>query len=154
MYKIRLIWVGKTQELYIREGVNDYLNRLKPYVNIECLQVKPASSKSGIDDSKRKETYSILKCLSDGETNFVLDEHGPQKTSVQFASLLENLKNTQYKRVNFIIGGAFGMDLSLMEKFKQLSLSSMTFTHQMVRLVLAEQIYRAFTIINGKGYHH
>jgi len=95
-----------------------------------------------------------LKKIRASETTIVLDEQGEQKTSVQLAQKLEQLKETEYKRVNFVMGGAFGLELSLFEKPFRLSLSPMTYTHQMVRLILMEQIYRAFTIIQGESYHH
>ena len=155
MYHTRIIWTGKTQEAYLKTGINHYLSKLQHYVNVECLEIKTANYTRGNENLwKRKDTETILKKIHSSETTIVLDEHGEANTSIQLARRLEQLKETQHKRVNFVIGGAFGLALPLFEKPILLSLSSMTFPHQMVRLILMEQLYRAFTIINGESYHH
>ncbi len=155
MYTVRFIWVGKTQEAYLKTGIEAYLSKLKRYVVVELLEVKPANYSGGDASHWRvQETQAILKKVRSSETTIVLDERGKQSTSKQFAHRLEDLKSLQYERVNFVIGGAFGLDAALLKPSEMLSLSAMTFTHQMVRLVLLEQVYRAFTILNGESYHH
>ncbi len=155
MYKIRFIWVGKTQEAYLKTGIQEYLSKLKHYVTIECLEIKPSDYSRGKQTQWiHRETELILKKLDPSETTIILDERGSQKTSVQLAQWLEELRTIQHSRVNFVIGGAFGLELSHFKKSHRLSLSSMTYTHQMVRLILLEQVYRAFTIINRESYHH
>ncbi|MBF0286813.1 MAG: 23S rRNA (pseudouridine(1915)-N(3))-methyltransferase RlmH [SAR324 cluster bacterium] len=155
MYKVRFIWVGKTQEPYLKTGIQHYLAKLKHYVTIECLEIKP-SDYAHVTQAQciSKETELILKKINPSETTIILDERGSQKTSVQLAEWLEELKTIQHSRVNFVMGGAFGLEVSRFKKPHQLSLSAMTYTHQMVRLILLEQVYRAFTITNGESYHH
>ncbi|MBF0279978.1 MAG: 23S rRNA (pseudouridine(1915)-N(3))-methyltransferase RlmH [SAR324 cluster bacterium] len=155
MYQVQFIWVGKTQEVYLRTGIDNYLSKIKHYVSVECLEIKPANYSQGNQALwRKKETQTILKKIVPSESIIVLDEQGDQKSSLQLAQKLEQLKETEYKQVNFVIGGAFGLDLPLFKRASFLSLSSMTYTHQMVRLLLLEQVYRAFTIINKESYHH
>lgn len=155
MYKIRLIWVGKTQETYLKKGIEIYLAKLKHYVHIELLEIKPNSATQDDQNLIRlKESQKILSQIQPHETTIVLDEKGQQMPSVNLASWLEELKTNQHDRINFVIGGAFGIDKSLFQQSSLLSFSAMTFTHQMIRLMLVEQVYRAFTIINSEPYHH
>ncbi len=154
MYKIRFIWVGKIQDSYIRLGVEDYISRIKPYAAVETVVTKAVAPVRGIEHAKTAETRSILKHLAPDDYNVILDEHGDQCTSTQLASWLQETQQTRSTRINFIVGGAYGLDLSQLNDHKKLSLSSMTFTHQMVRLFLLEQVYRAFMIINRRDYHH
>ena len=155
MYKIRIIWVGKTQESYVKTGIGQYLSKLQHYVSVECLEIKPSDYTRGNATLwRRKDTEAICKKLLPAETLVILDEHGQQQTSRQFAQWFETLKEIQHQRVNLVIGGAYGLDVSLFAKPSLLSLSSMTFPHQLVRLVLLEQIYRAFTLLHGESYHH
>lgn len=155
MYKIRIIWVGKTQEAYLKAGIEQYLSKLQHYVAVECLETKPTRYTHGNQMLWRsKDTETIIKKIHPSETTIVLDEQGKQKSSLQLAQWFEKLKQTQHRQVNLVIGGAFGLDLSFFEKPALLSLSALTLPHQLVRLVLLEQVYRAFTIINGESYHH
>ena len=156
MYKIRLVWVGKTQESYLKEGIQLYLKKLHPYVKVECLEVKPTDYTQGsLEHWKSTETQRLLKVLPVDETAVFLDERGPAWTSAQLAQWLEAQKRTQLSAINFCIGGAYGWDQALLPRNAQLlSLSPMTFNHQMVRLFLLEQLYRGFTILRGEPYHH
>lgn len=154
MFIIRIIWIGKTHDTYIRQGIDDYCARLKPFVSIECQQIKPAPSIDDIPRIRRIETEAVLKKMKPEHTNVILDGGSQEYTSVEFARWLESLKEVSTKQVNFVIGGAYGLDLELLKNCRKLSLSRMTFTHQMARLFLVEQIYRGFTIINGHNYHH
>ena len=155
MYQIRIIWIGKTQEAYLKTGIHHYLSKLQHYVTVDCVEIKASHYRQGNETLwKRRDTEAILKKIHPSETTMVLDEQGEQNTSNQWARRLEHLKAMQHNRVNFVIGGAFGLALPLFEKPILLSLSSMTFPHQLVRLILMEQLYRAFTIINGESYHH
>lgn len=155
MYKTRFIWVGKTQDAYLKSGIDHYLSKIKRYAPVEFLEIKTANYTQGTSKQwKRQESETILKKIEPSETTILLDEKGQSKTSVQLAQWMEKQKEIQHGRVNFVIGGAFGLEPTLFHRPLILSLSSMTFTHQMVRLILTEQVYRAFTIMNGESYHH
>jgi 23S rRNA (pseudouridine1915-N3)-methyltransferase len=145
--KIRLIWTGKTKEPFISEGIAKYLALVKPYAGVAVTEIKEEKGKD-IPRMLEKEAERI------GRLNIpyvLLDEGGKKFTSRQFAAFVES----RAPRVNFLIGGPYGVS----EKVKKaggdvISLSPMTLTHEMARLLLLEQIYRAFTIIHNKGYHH
>ena len=155
MYKIRLIWVGKTQDAYLKTGIDQYLSKLQYYSSISCLETRAGNYAHGNQRLWRiKDTEAILKKLHASDTTIVLDERGQQKSSRQLARLLEQQKTIQRRQLNFVIGGPYGLELSLFKNPILLSLSPMTFPHQMVRLILMEQIYRAFKIINDEPYHH
>ena len=156
MYKIRFIWVGKLQDKYLQTGLDLYLKKLNPYVKIEVLEVKSGIYSSGtVKEWKAKDTERVLKKLDADEAYVFLDESGKQNTSTELAHLLEQQKRIQFSRINFLIGGPYGWDKSQFPPHSYtLSLSLMTFNHQMVRLILLEQVYRAFTIMNGEPYHH
>ena len=156
MKSIRLIWVGKTQEPYLRSGINAYMNKLSHYIKIDLDEIKPAQYSSGnLKKWRRLETENMMKKLDASEFNIFLDQKGERQTSRDLAKCFEKqLLNGTY-RANFFIGGAYGIEKSMLPSgTKFLSLSEMTFTHQMVRLFLLEQIYRAFTIIRGQPYHN
>ena len=156
MYKIRVIWVGRTQEKYLQEGIAVYLKKLSPYVRLECEEIKPADyAKGHAQQWKMQETQGLLKKIQPGETTVFLDEYGTQHTSLEFAQWLDQQKTMQVSRINFVMGGAYGMALSQPPAQSSfLSLSAMTLNHQMVRLIFLEQLYRAFTILHGEPYHH
>jgi len=156
MRSMRLIWIGKTQVPFVRTGINLYIKKLSNYIKVNSEEIKPSQYGSlPINECRIRETSKILKRLEPSEINVFLDENGKSKTSVDFAMWLEKEVLTCKSRVNFFIGGAYGFEKSLLPSRVQfLSLSDMTFTHQMVRLILVEQIYRAFTIIRGEPYHH
>ncbi len=156
MRSIRLIWIGKTQEPYLRSGINAYMKKLSHYIKIDLEEIKPAKYSSGSVKSYRlQETKNIVKKMDASELNIFLDENGEKQTSKGLAEFFEKQMSCGISRANFFIGGAYGIDKSILPSGIQfLSLSEMTFTHQMVRLFLLEQIYRAFTIIRGEPYHN
>ena len=154
MYKIRFVWVGKTQDPLLRNGMRDYLSRLSRFVPAEILELKTSTSTTAVDAVKTKETRLIQQHLNKADHNILLDEGGVQYTSQTFAASLESLKLIQTKRVNFVIGCAHGFDHAVIPNATLLSLSPMTFPHQLTRLILLEQVYRAFTIMNNHRYHH
>ncbi len=138
MYKIRILSVGKTKESWLDEGVNEYLKRLKPIAQFEFIWTK---------------TEEQLLDLSLKESNIIcLDPAGPQFTSEQFSQFLISQLEEYGSRLSFIIGGPDGLS-PLLKKYPLISLSPMTFTHQMTRLLLIEQIYRGFEIAKGSRYH-
>ena len=156
MKSIRLIWVGKTQEPYLRSGINAYMKKLSHYIKIDSYEIKPAQYSSGtVKKWRQQETENMMKKIDTSELNIFLDQNGARQTSKGLAECFEKQISHGIYRANFFIGGAFGIDKSVLPSgIQYLSLSEMTFTHQMVRLFLLEQIYRAFTIIRGEPYHN
>ncbi|MCR4817263.1 MAG: 23S rRNA (pseudouridine(1915)-N(3))-methyltransferase RlmH [Bacteroidales bacterium] len=154
---IKLIVVGKTDEKYLQEGIEIYMRRLKHYVNFEMVVIpslkdqKNASS----DEVKEREAVSILKHLDNVDRIVLLDEHGTQHTSVGFSQYIQKQMNAAVRNLAFVIGGAFGFSPRVYAaSHDKLSLSAMTFNHQMVRLFFVEQLYRAFTILHHEPYHN
>ncbi len=156
MRSIRLIWVGKTQLPFVQDGISVFQKKLRHYIKVETEEIRPSKYASGtVDQWRRQETEKILKHLDRSELNVFLDENGKRQTSVGLAQWFEKQMTLGWPRVNFIIGGAYGFEKSLLPaNVNCLRLSDMTFTHQMVRLILFEQLYRVFTIIRGEPYHH
>lgn len=154
--KVRLIVVGKTNETYLKEGIEIYLKRLKHYTDftlIELDEVKGSKSMS-MDDYRKKESDKLLQLL-DAERIILLDEKGKSYTSFGFAKKLNNSMIRGVKSIDFVVGGPFGFHENVREKaHESMTLSDLTFSHQMVRLFFVEQLYRAFTIIKGEKYHH
>lgn len=155
--KIKFIVIGKTNTSFIKEAIAEYEKRLKHYASFEiiCLPDIKNAGKLNEVQLKTKEGESILANINAGDELILLDEKGAQYTSVEFAALLTKKMNAATKSLAFVAGGAFGFSDEVYKKATALlSLSKMTFTHQMVRLIFVEQVYRAFTIIKGEGYHH
>ena len=156
MRSIRLIWIGKTQEPYLISGINTYTKKLSHYIKIDSDEIKPAQYSSGtVNQWRRQETENMMKKMNTSELNIFLDQNGERQTSKGLALWFEKQMSYGISRANFFIGGAYGIEKSILPSgIQYLSLSEMTFTHQMVRLFLLEQIYRAFTIIRGEPYHN
>jgi 23S rRNA (pseudouridine1915-N3)-methyltransferase len=155
--RITLILVGKTTEEYIKEGISIYENRLKHYIPFEIKIIPDVklSKNSSHEQLKTAEGVAILKSLKDGDVLYLLDEKGKEFTSTNFSKFLENKMNESVKNVVFVVGGAFGFSQDVYKRANdKISLSKMTFSHQMVRLFFTEQLYRAFTIIKRESYHH
>lgn len=145
--KINLIWVGKTKEQFIRDGIGKYLKLVAPYADITVVEVKEERGSSSSLTTER-EGERILKL---GMPYVLLDEKGMNLTSMKFAEYI----GRHAPKLNFVIGGAFGVSEKVRAGAREmLALSPMTFTHEMARMFLLEQLYRAFSIINRKGYHH
>jgi len=156
--KTRLIMVGKTTDKHIETLMNDYVGRLSHYVPFEILCLRSASEgkASRLDERaiKDAEGETILKNVTTADYVVLLDERGAERRSIEFAQWLEK-KSVSSRRLTFIIGGAFGFsDAVYARADEQMSLSKMTFTHQMVRLFFVEQLYRACAINKGEKYHH
>lgn len=155
--KILLIQIEKTSEKYIETGVNIYLDRLKNYISLEVATINmPKQVRlKPFDEQKKAEAIEISKVLESSDFLVCLDEKGKHFSSVDFAEFMNKRMVAGTKRLVFLIGGPFGIDKSIIEKSQMaLSLSAMTFSHQMIRLFFTEQIYRAFTIIKNEKYHH
>ena len=157
MFRLRFLWIGRTQESYLQEGLRFYLQRIQHYAPTAVEEIKSLSRWQALPEAQRKsaETAALVERLHSGDLCILLDEQGQQLDSIGLSTWLENFKLQAIPQVTFIIGGAYGVDRSAFPKqTRQLSLSLMTFSHQMVRLILVEQVYRAFTILNGEPYHH
>ena len=155
--KIILIQVGGTVDKYLMTGVEEYTKRLKHYTNFETLEIKDIKNagKLSREELKKKESLEILKRVDNGDFLVLLDEKGMKMSSEKFASFIQTKMNQSTKRLIFLIGGAFGFDESVYQRAdSKLSLSDMTFSHRMIRLLFTEQLYRAHTIIRGEPYHH
>jgi 23S rRNA (pseudouridine1915-N3)-methyltransferase len=155
--KILLIQIEKTTDSYLTEGVKVYTERLKNYVSFstETISMPKIVRQKPFEDQKRAEALEIQKLLEPSDFLVCMDEHGKQFTSVQFADFLNKRMVSGCKRVVFLIGGPFGIDKSILDKSSYvLSLSNMTFSHQMIRMIFFEQVYRAMTILNNEPYHH
>lgn len=155
--KIVLLVVGKTDASYFIEAIKEYEKRLIHYIPFE-IQIIPDiknTKKLTAEQQKEKEGELILKNIQSGDYTVLLDEKGKEHTSVQFASFLEKKTHSVSKRLIFIIGGPYGFSDIVYEKANEkVTLSRMTFSHQMVRLIFTEQLYRAMTILNNEPYHH
>lgn len=155
--KITLIAVGKTEDKYLLEGIDKYLNRLKHYISFNFVIIPDIKNVKNMsqDQQKEKEGQLILKNVQASDNLILLDEGGKTYTSVGFSELLNKYMVGSVQHVVFVIGGPYGFDKEVYARANsKLSLSSMTFSHQMVRLFFVEQLYRAFTIQRNEPYHH
>ncbi len=155
--KISLVTVGKTDVKWVREGLELYVSRLSHYVPFtldEIPELKNAASLTQ-DQIKEREGELVLKRIKDSDELVLLDERGRELRSVELAAWLEDKLARSGRDLVFVIGGAYGFSSKVYDRAdSKLSLSRMTFSHQMVRTIFAEQLYRAFTIIKGEPYHH
>lgn len=155
--KIHLISIGKAHEAYVKAGVEDFTKRIGNYYPVQWQLI--ASPKNAGQLSKeellKKEGQSILSLLAKDDYLVVLDERGKQFDSAALARFLLQRTNESVRNLYFLIGGAYGVDQSVLERAQfQWSLSPLVFPHQLVRLILAEQVYRACTILRNEKYHH
>lgn len=151
--KIKILFVGKTVDDRISGIVDDYLKRMKN-IDITVKIVPCAKKKYSVEVQKSEEGRSILNFIDDSEFVAILDDKGDSFTSRQFAEWLER-RQTASRNITFVVGGAYGFSNEVYDRAdSRISLSKMTFSHQIVRAIFAEQLYRAFTIIAGLPYHH
>ncbi|MBF0524577.1 MAG: 23S rRNA (pseudouridine(1915)-N(3))-methyltransferase RlmH [Deltaproteobacteria bacterium] len=154
--KIRLIWPGRTREAYLADGISDYTKRISRFLPVEVIEVKAARLAGGGDEAAQvqAEGERLLKAAKDCDYRIILDERGRAMTSPELAGFLSERESSGCKALAFAVGGASGLEPSLPGRAKfVLSLSRMTLTHEMTRLILSEQIYRALTIRAGLPYH-
>ncbi len=153
--KLEVLLLNKTKESYLQQGVADYLHRLRRYVSMDLVEIKVKNPASRSDSEiKALESAQFDRRAIEGSYRIVLDGRGQQISSEKLAALFTELENSAVKNVSFIIGGPLGLaEEQLNRADKVLSLSAMTFTHDMTRLILLEQIYRAYTIKAGTSYH-
>lgn len=153
--KLLLIAVGKTTIDIVRRGVDDYLGRLSHYLPVETRIIADVRKAPSAERQKELEGEAILGALQASDRVVLLDENGREYTSREFAAYCERLQASGAKRVVFIVGGPYGFSPAVYERADaKLSLSRMTFNHEMVRLFFVEQLYRAQTILRGERYHH
>ena len=155
--KITLLTVGKTDKDWVKQGLDIYVSRLKHYIPFSVVEIPELKNVSSMtkDQIKTREGELILKNIKPTDDVILLDEHGKEYSSVEFASLLQKKISYEGKDIVFVIGGAYGFSEAVYKRANsKISLSRMTFSHQMVRAIFAEQIYRAFTIMKGEPYHH
>ncbi len=154
---IKLFVVGKTSKGFVLDGVSEYVNRLKHYVNFQInviAEIKNTKNLSPVQ-IKELEAQQILKNVSSEDKIILLDEHGKEFSSKGFADYLQMQMNAGLKNIVFVVGGAYGFDEKLKTNNKEkISISKMTFSHQMIRLLFVEQLYRAFTILKNEPYHN
>ena len=154
---IKLIVLGKTDSSRLSQLIDEYQNRLKHYIKFEIETIPDIRNNKNLSETqqKEKEGEAILSKLNTTDFLVLLDENGKQYTSVEFSGYLQKKMNSGLKQLVFVVGGPYGFSDAVYQKCQgKISLSKMTFSHQMVRLFMVEQLYRAFTIIRNEPYHH
>jgi 23S rRNA (pseudouridine1915-N3)-methyltransferase len=155
--KITFLSMGKTKKGFIAEGIQTYEERIKHYVTFQIIELAEPkqSGKQNESDIKEKEGEIILKYLSPSDDVILLDERGKMLSSAEMADFIMERLIGSVKNLVFVIGGAYGFSRTVYERAnRMISLSKMTFSHQIIRIIFLEQLYRAFTIIRNEPYHH
>jgi 23S rRNA (pseudouridine1915-N3)-methyltransferase len=155
--KIQFWSVGKPHEAYIKAGVEDFTGRIGKYFPVEWMVIAPPKNAASLNENelKKQEAKLILQQLTKDDYLVLLDERGKQLSSPELAGFIQQRANESAKRVVFLIGGAFGVDAGVTQRANHSwSLSKLVFPHMLVRLILAEQVYRACTILKNEKYHH
>ena len=155
--KIVLLSVGKTSNDYAKTEFGSYVKRLSHYIDFESIDIPNIKNSKNLSkiELKRKEGGAIIRLMLPNDYIILLDENGVNLNSIDFSNKMQKYMLNSYKRIVFVIGGAFGFSNEIYDlSNEKLSLSKMTFSHQMVRLFFIEQLYRSFTIINNEKYHH
>ncbi len=155
--KVTLAVVGKTASGYLKQGIEEYTRRLAHYVSFEIQYIGDAKNTKKQTESQQKqnEGKSILATIDKRDFVVLLDEHGKQHTSVEFSTYVQKRMLSGVQRVVFVVGGPYGFCPEVYERADdKISFSKMTFSHEMIRLLFTEQLYRAFTILNHEPYHH
>lgn len=155
--KTILLAVGRTVQPYYIAAINEYVERTKHYIPFDVEIIPELKNTKSLTEEQQKEREAdlILRALQPGDTVVLLDEHGKEFRSVEFATWMERKLSATGKRLVFIIGGPYGFSSRIYQTAQEkISLSKMTFSHQMIRMIFVEQIYRAMTILRGEPYHH
>ena len=155
--KIVLLSVGKTSNDYAKTEFGSYVKRLSHYIDFESIEIPNIKNSKNLSkiELKRKEGGAIIRLMLPNDYIILLDENGVNLNSIDFSKKMQKYMLNSYKRIVFVVGGAFGFSNEIYDlSNEKLSLSKMTFSHQMVRLFFIEQLYRSFTIINNEKYHH
>lgn len=155
--KISLAVVGKISGGYLKQGIDDYTNRLSHYLPFNIQYIADAKSTKNLTEAqqKKQESKNILAAIDKSDYVVLLDEHGKEFTSMDFSRYIDKKMTTVSKRLVFVVGGPYGFDEDVYARANEkISLSKMTFSHEMIRLIFTEQLYRAMTILNSEPYHH
>ena len=157
--KISIVAAGKLKEKYLTEGIKEFLKRLTPFANVNIIEINEEKMKDNPSEAEKQQVLAqegqrLLKQVTEGSYLIVLDVYGKNLSSEELAAKIDSLALNGKSHITFLIGGAFGLSQEVRQAADLLlSFSNMTFTHQMVRLLLVEQIYRAFKINRGEKYH-
>lgn len=155
--KITLSVIGKTEVGFVRQGIEEYVKRLQHYVGFNISYVSDVKSTRNMSEAQQNsaEGKALLSTLDSSDHVVLLDEHGAERTSVEFSQWLQRRMASGSKRLVFVVGGPYGFSQEVYDRANEkISLSKMTFPHELVRLVFVEQLYRAFTILRHEPYHH
>ncbi|MEF9923272.1 MAG: 23S rRNA (pseudouridine(1915)-N(3))-methyltransferase RlmH [Muribaculaceae bacterium] len=155
--KITLVVIGKTGDSYLSEGINNYVKRLSFYIPFEIQYLADLKSTKNLSEIQQKqfEGQVLLKFFDPSDYVVLLDEHGKEFTSIDFSKYIEKKMHSVSKRLIFVIGGPYGFSQEVKAiANEKISISKMTFSHEMIRLIFTEQLYRAMTILNNEPYHH
>ena len=153
--KFLLLNVGKTNDKNIDSAIMEYNRKIQYYTSFDIKNLIIKKNNSLIDKVKKNESEALKKFINKNDYVILLDSHGTSLNSVDFSKKISKLMISNTKRIVFVTGGAFGFHDEIYEiANEKISLSQMTFTHQMVRLIFVEQLYRSFTILNNQPYHH
>ena len=155
--KIELFVVGKTNHNYLSPGIEDYLKRINRYIQFSIRCISDAKNTKNLSQQQQKnaEGQNILVAIDNSDYVVLLDEHGKEYKSIEFASLIDKKMQTVAKRLVFVVGGPYGFSEDVYKRANEkISLSKMTFPHDLIRLIFVEQLHRAFSILNHEPYHH
>ncbi|MEG2219312.1 MAG: 23S rRNA (pseudouridine(1915)-N(3))-methyltransferase RlmH [Muribaculaceae bacterium] len=155
--KITLVVIGKTGDSYLSEGINNYVKRLSFYIPFEIQYLADLKNTKNLSEIQQKqfEGQVLLKFFDPSDYVVLLDEHGKEFTSIDFSKYIEKKMHSVSKRLIFVIGGPYGFSQEVKAiANEKISISKMTFSHEMIRLIFTEQLYRAMTILNNEPYHH
>ncbi|MFV0346179.1 MAG: 23S rRNA (pseudouridine(1915)-N(3))-methyltransferase RlmH [Bacteroidales bacterium] len=155
--QVTLLLVGKTEDSYLVEGIEKYVKRIKRYIKFDMLTIPALKNTKNLtaEEQKKKEGILLLERANAYDQLILLDDKGREFSSIAFAKEMESMMNSSIRKVCFAIGGPYGFSEAVYaEASRKLSLSKMTFSHQLIRLLFVEQFYRTFTIINNEPYHH
>ena len=155
--KITLAVIGKTEVGFARQGIDEYVKRLQHYVPFNIQYIGDVKSTRNMSEAQQKtaEGKQLLAALETNDYVVLLDEHGTERTSVDYSQWLERRMASGSKRLVFVVGGPYGFSPEVYDRANEkISLSKMTFPHELVRLIFVEQLYRAFTILRHEPYHH
>lgn len=152
--KFEFYFLGKTTDSYLAQGIENYSRKLEFYMNTS-VKIVPVSSDKNVTKALKEESLKVLKTIAAHDYLIVLDEKGKSFSSVELAKEFQAIMNQSFSKIVFVIGSAYGIDNDIKKRANLiLSFSKFTFTHQMIRLMLLEQVYRAMTILKGESYHH
>lgn len=151
--KLKVLWVGKSRDPWIKDAIEEYAGRIRRYSSLDLIDIRDEKGAEA-EEMRRRECERLEKHIQAGATLILLDERGEQLDSPGLAKFVGKQRDSGTGELIFVIGGAYGFSEEFRRRGKLLALSKMTFTHQMVRAFLLEQIYRAFTILNNEPYHH